>query len=97
MVAYPNLIQRERGPVARLVISADAIASNDELPTVTTLLVFPDDSRGGLLSIRVGDIGWASALSPEASLRSRLGEVLHTCAPDELESLDRALRVAHDL
>lgn len=93
---YSNMVSRARGPVARLVVAAQSVLDNPEVPTVTTLLVYAD-ARAGLLSVPVGDIGYASALAPEASLRSLVGEVLHTCSPDELEQIDVAIRAALDV
>ena len=90
------MVARERGPVARLIVAAQSVLDNPANPTVATLLVFAD-ARAGLLSVPVGDIGYASALSPEASMRRLVGDVLHFCTPDELDQVDIALRAAFDI
>lgn len=93
---YANFLQRERAARYRLIVSAGPITSNDDLPVVLALHVF-DDDRGGLLNVRVGEIGWASVLAPEASLRSRMGNVVHVLTEQEQHSVDAALRAALDL
>lgn len=89
------LIQRPGVALRRLIVSSEPISSADDLAVVLCLHVFDDDR--GLLSVRVGDAGYASALAPEASLRSRLGEVVHVLTEDEQAGVDAALRAAFDL
>lgn len=55
----------------RLIISAQGI-NDAEHPVVLGLQVL-DRDPGGLLSIRLGPLGWASVLTIEAVLRGRLG------------------------
>ena len=94
--AYSNMVARDRGPVARLVVAAQSVLDNPDVPTAVTLLVYADP-RAGLLSVPVGDIGYASTLAPEASMRRLLGDVLHVCTPEELEQVDVAIRAAFDV
>ena len=89
---YPVIIDRPGAAHHRVIVASEPVASNDRLPVILTLLVYPDDP-GGLLSVDV-TAGWASALAPEATVRRRLGEVVHVCDPSQLHSLDAAIRAA---
>ena len=88
-----NVLQREGSADYRLIVSSSPVATDDQLATVLTLHVY-DADRGGLLSVRVGEAGYASAMNVETTIRSRLGELVHTCTTDELEAVDTALRAA---
>ncbi|MET0187765.1 MAG: type II toxin-antitoxin system PemK/MazF family toxin [Pseudonocardia sediminis] len=79
----------------RLIVSSDAV-NVSELPVGLGLLVV-DTDPGGLLSVRIGDVGWASALSIEATLRRRLGERVYAASSEEMDAVDAALRAAQDL
>lgn len=79
----------------RLIISAQGI-NDAEHPVVLGLQVL-DRDPGGLLSIRLGTLGWASVLTIEAVLRSRLGALLYTATEDEMTAVSTALRAAQDL
>ena len=92
---YAVLIQRPGVAQRRLIVSSEPITAAEDLAVVLTLQVYDDDR--GLLSVRVGEAGYASALAPEASLRSRLGEVVHVLTDNEQDSVDAALRAAFDL
>ena len=89
---HQNIIQREGAADFRLIVASTPIAGDDGLATVMTLLVF-DDDPGGLLSVRCGDVGFASALRPEATVRRRLGEVVHVLTEEERQALDAAMQV----
>lgn len=91
-----NIIDRPGAARHRLVVAAAPIAEDDTLAVVLTLQVY-DEDPGGLLSVHVGDVGFASALSPEATVRRRLGEVVHICSEAELTAVDAAMRAAFDL
>ncbi|MEJ2868802.1 type II toxin-antitoxin system PemK/MazF family toxin [Actinomycetospora sp. OC33-EN08] len=96
LIAYePVLATRPGVSRLRLIVSSDAVNDAD-LAVVLGLPVTPSD-RGGLFSVRIGDHGWVSALSLEAVLRSRLGEVVGHAADDELQEVGIALRAAQDL
>lgn len=84
----------ERPGQSRLIVSADAV-NQARLPVCLGLLVI-DTDPGGLLSVRLGDEGWVSALSIEATLRSRLVELTYTATGEELDAVDNALRAAQD-
>lgn len=92
---YAVLIQRPGVALRRLIVSSEPITAADDLAVVLSLQVYDDDR--GLLSVRVGNAGYASALAPEASLRSRMGQVVHVLTEDEQASVDAALRAALDL
>lgn len=90
---HTNFLAREGAANYRLIISSTPVAADDDLATVTSLHVY-DTDRGGLLSVRLGEVGYASALNLETTIRSRLGEVVHRASASELGSVDAALRAA---
>lgn len=92
---YRPVLERPGRSRLRLIVSADAV-NHADLPVCLGLLVV-DSDPGGLLSVRVGDQGWVSALSIEATLRSRLGELAYTATGEEIEAVENALRAAQDL
>ncbi len=52
---------------------------------------------GGLLSVGIGHLGWASVLTIEAVLRGRPGELIYTATDEEMDAVAAALRAAQDL
>ena len=92
---YIPVIPRAGQSRMRLIISAAGINEADH-PVVLGLQVL-DRDPGGLLSIRLAHLGWASVLTIEAVLRSRLGNLIYTATDDEMESVSAALRAAQDL
>lgn len=90
---HTNFLAREGAANYRLIISSSPVTGDDDLAVVTSLHVYGTD-RGGLLSVRLGEVGYASALNIETTIRSRLGEVVHTATAAELDSVDSALRAA---
>ena len=93
---YQPVIQREGQSNLRLVVSDDAINTNDQIPTVFAMHVVADDP-GGLLAVRVGELGWAFALEIDRPLRRRLVEKLGEATPEEMEAIDNALRATFNL
>ncbi len=93
--SYRPVLERPGQSRLRLIVSADAV-NDAALPVCLGLLVV-DSDPGGLLSAALGEIGWASALSIEATLRSRLGDLIYTAAPEEMDAVGNALRAAQDL
>ena len=79
----------------RLIISGSGV-NDAEHPVVLGLQVLEHDP-GGLLSVAVGQLGWASVLTIEAVLRRRLGQLLYTISNDEMDAVSIALRAAQDL
>jgi hypothetical protein len=71
VVVYKPVLQREGRSNLRLIVSANAVNSDDELPTVVALHVLGEDP-GGLLAVRIGEHGWAFAMELDRPLRSRL-------------------------
>lgn len=92
---YVPVLPRPGQSRARLIISSQPV-NDAEHPAVIGLHVL-DRDPGGLLSTRIGELGWASVMTIEAVLRSRLGGLLHTCTDDELDTISNALRAAQDL
>ena len=92
---YVPVVPRPGQSRMRLIISAQGI-NDAEHPVVLGLQVL-DRDPGGLLSIRLGTLGWASVLTIEAVLRSRLGALIYTTTEDEMEAVSTALRAAQDL
>ena len=60
------------------------------------LHVVPEDP-GSLLAIRVGEHGWARALSIESVLRRRLVEHVGSADAETMDALAGALRAVQDL
>ena len=90
---HTNVIQREGAADHRLIVSSSPVAADDQLGTALSLLVYATD-RVGLLSVRVGEVGFASAMNVETSIRRRRSERVHTCTVDELDAVETALPVA---
>ncbi len=80
----------------RLIVSADAINTNQDLPAIYAMHVL-DSDPGSLLAVRIGEFGWAFALEIDRPLRRRLVEYLGHASPDELEQLDNAIRAAFEV
>lgn len=96
IIAYePVLAARPNVSRQRLIVSSDAV-NEAELVVVLGIPVTSSD-RGGIFSVRLNGHGWVSALSIEAVLRSRLGDVVGCASNDELQAVDIALRAAQDL
>ncbi len=62
MWRYESVAARPGAPTSRLIVSADAINANDQLPVVLAVHVVDTDPESRL-AVRVGDHGWARALS----------------------------------
>ena len=80
----------------RLIISSDAINSVDAIPVVLALRL-TDADPASLLSVRVGDRGWARALTIEPVIRRRLVEHVGTADASTMENVNVALRAVQDL
>lgn len=93
---YQPVVARAGQSTYRLVISASAINNDESLPIVLALHVL-DSDPGGLLAVRVGEYGWASALTIEPAMRSRLIERVDEADPSVMEHVSAALRAAQDL
>lgn len=92
---YVPVLRREGQSLMRLIISGQSI-NDAQHPVVLGLQIIERDP-GGLLSVRIGDFGWAPALSIEAVLRRRLGSVLGQASDEEMNAVSTVLRVAQDL
>jgi mRNA-degrading endonuclease toxin of MazEF toxin-antitoxin module len=93
---YQAAIARPGQSTLRLIVSAAPINHNASLPTVLALHVFPTDP-GGLLAVGLGELGWTTAMSIEATMRSRLTELLAVVDADTMDLINAALRSAQDL
>lgn len=92
---YRPVIERPGQSRARLIVSSEAVNEADH-PVVLGLQVL-DRDPGGLLSIGLGELGWASVLTIEAVLRRRLGGLLYRATEEEIDAVAVALRAAQDL
>jgi mRNA-degrading endonuclease toxin of MazEF toxin-antitoxin module len=79
-----------------LIVSSDAINTVDRLPVVLALRLAVDDPES-LLAVRVGDHGWARAISIEPVIRRRLVEHVDTADADSMDAVSAALRAVQDL
>lgn len=93
---YDAAVTRPGQPTLRLVVSAEVVNANDELPIVLGLHLV-DDDPGSLLAVRVGEHGWARALSIEPVLRRRLAERVGVADDAAMEQVANALRAVQDL
>lgn len=93
---YEPAAARPGHPVLRLVVSVDVVNDNDDLPVVLGLHVV-DADPASLLAVRVGEHGWARALSIEPVLRRRLVEHVGTADAATMDAVTNALRAVQDL
>ena len=93
---YEPVAPRPGQSPLRLVVSADAVNANEDLPIVLALHVVAGDP-GSLLAVRIGEHGWARALSIEPVLRRRLVERVGAAGPDTMEAVAGTLRAVQDL
>ena len=96
VVVYNPVLQREGRSNLRLIVSANAVNTDSDLPTVFALHVLVEDP-GGLLAVRIGEHGWAFAMELDRPLRSRLTQKVGQANPDEMEAVDQALRALLEL
>lgn len=93
---YEPVMVRAGQSTTRLIVSADAINANDDLPTVYAMHVV-DSDPGSLVAVRVGRFGWAFALEIDRPPRRRLVEHLGRASAEELEQVDNAIRAAFEV
>jgi hypothetical protein len=93
---YEPVMARAGQPTTKLIVSADALNANDDLPTVYAMHVV-DSDPGSLLAVMVGELGWAFALEINRPLRCRLIEQLGRATPEELEQVDNAIRAVFEI
>ena len=96
VVIYKPVLHREGRSNLRLIVSANAVNADDDLPTVFALHVLAEDP-GGLLAVRIGEHGWAFAMELDRPLRSRLIQKVGEASPQEMEAVDQALRALLEL
>jgi mRNA-degrading endonuclease toxin of MazEF toxin-antitoxin module len=92
---YQPAVSRPGQSLLRLIVSAEAI--NDSALPVILAVHIVDSDPGGLLAVPVGEHGWASALTIEPAVRSRLVERVGEADADTMDHLSAALRAAQDL
>ena len=93
---YDAVIKRAGQSDLRLVVSADAINTNDALPAVYGMHVVGEDP-GNLLAVWLEPHGWAFALEIDRPLRRRLIERVDVVDTDLMEQVDNAIRAAYDV
>lgn len=93
---YQPVAARPGQPTLRLIVSADAINANDQVPVVLTLHLI-DTDPDSLLAVRIGEYGWARALSIEPAMRNRLAEHVGTVEHETMDQVSHALRAVQDL
>lgn len=93
---YQPVAARPGQPILRLIVSADILNANDQVPVVLTLHLV-DTDPDSLLAVRIDDYGWARALSIEPSMRNRLVEHVGTVEHETMEQVSNALRAVQDL
>jgi mRNA-degrading endonuclease toxin of MazEF toxin-antitoxin module len=93
---YQPVAARPGQPTLRLIVSTNAVNGNDGIPVVLALHIVDADPQS-LLAAKVGDHGWARALSLELVMRSRLVERVDVADNTTMEAVGTALRAAMDL
>ncbi|HWG98938.1 MAG TPA: type II toxin-antitoxin system PemK/MazF family toxin [Pilimelia sp.] len=93
---YEPVAARPGQSSLRLIVSADAINNNPDLPVVLSVHVV-DTDPGSLLATRVGEYGWARALSIEPVLRRRLTERVGQADAAVMDAVASTLRAVQDL
>lgn len=93
---YQPVINRPGQPTLRLIVSTDAVNTTLDMPIVLAVQVV-DTDPGSVLAVKVGEHGWARALSVEPVTRGRLSERVGVAPPDAMEAVGTALRVSMDL
>ncbi len=93
---YEPVMNRAGQSTTRLIVSADAINANEDLPAVYAMHVV-DSDPSSLLAVRIGEFGWAFALEIDRPLRRRLVEHLGHASPNELDQVDNAIRAAFEV
>lgn len=93
---YEPVAARPGQPLLRLIVSADIVNRDDRVPVVLALQLVETDPES-LLAPRVGEHGWARALSIEPVLRRRLVEHVATADPEAMEQVGNALRAVQEL
>lgn len=93
---YQPVASRPGQSTLRLIVSARAVNDEDSLLVVLAVHVLESDP-GGLLAVGIGEYGWASALTIEPVIRSRLTERVATVDAEVMEQFSAALRAVQDL
>lgn len=93
---YSPVVPRPGQSTLRLIVSSDGINRVEELPVVLAVHIV-DSDPGGLLAVAVPPHGWATALTIEPVLRSRLAERVDVLDMNTMDNISAALRAAQDL
>ena len=93
---YEAVAPRQGDSNLRLIVSSDAINAVTAIPVVLALRL-TDADPGSLLSVRIGDRGWARALTIEPVVRRRLVEHVDSADTETMEAVNVALRAVQDL
>jgi mRNA-degrading endonuclease toxin of MazEF toxin-antitoxin module len=80
----------------RLIVSSDIVNEAEDLPVVLALHLVDADPES-LLAVRVGEHGWARALTIEPVVRRRLVERIDQADADTMGAVSAALRAVQDL
>ena len=92
---YEPVAARPGQSTLRLIVSSD-IVNEVDLPVVLALHLV-DEDPDSLLAVRVGEHGWARAMSIEPVMRRRLVERVGAADPDAMDGVNAALRAVQDL
>lgn len=80
-------------PTLRLIVSTNGVNADDSNPRVLAVAILPDDP-GGILATRVGEHGWASALTVAPHRKQQFTQHVGTV---DMSTVDAILRVALEL
>jgi len=93
---YEPVINQAGQPTARLIVSADSINTNTDLPTVYVMQLVETDPQS-LLAVRIAGHGWAVSTEIDRPVRKRLVERIGQARPEEMEQVDSAIRAIFDV
>jgi mRNA-degrading endonuclease toxin of MazEF toxin-antitoxin module len=93
---YEPVAARPGQATLRLIVSADVINENADIPIVLGLHIVESDPVS-LLAIKVGEHGWARVLSIEPVLRRRLVDHVGAADTEAMRAISGALRAVQDL
>jgi mRNA-degrading endonuclease toxin of MazEF toxin-antitoxin module len=93
---FEPVIQRAGQSTTRLVVSSDVVNDNERIPYCFAMHVVADPPDS-LLTVSLGDHGWAFALEVDRPLKRQLTEQLGTASPEQMEQVENAMRAVFEL
>jgi mRNA-degrading endonuclease toxin of MazEF toxin-antitoxin module len=92
---YEPVAARPGQSALRLIVSSDVVNEVD-LPVVLAIHLV-DEDPDSMLAVRIGEHGWARAMSIEQVIRRRLVERIGAADSNAMDGVNAALRAVQDL